>query len=492
MKKEFLKRLFTAGLCCCMAAGLLAGCGTPKEESPSGGTGAGAEASGTEAGGASGGGDAASGDVPTVTMYQLQFFQNSENAVARIEDELNKILSERYGVRLDLVLLSMSDYATQTNLALASDEVDIVSSYSGFSPIINMVDNNQLIPLDDYFNGASEEFKSQFTQDELAGMTFHGNLYALNRKYLVAGEMRLTMNEEIVNELGIDVESIKTWDEIDAVLYQVHEAYPEIYTLVPQANNSMAEGGWFYGDILSAGNNVVSLPAGNTDEITYIYENPKFVEWCTWMHKWYQDGLIMQDVLSNTTSGQAYVTSKKAFAYFQNGDIYDAMPGTVQAHPVLSDPRVLATGYTNVGYAISTNSANKDAAWKVLEALYTDPDVANMVAYGIEGTDYVVNDDGTVSYPEGIDADNAEYAGVTEPFIWPNYTIMYPTDQQGPDYVKTVEEYNANAIPSPATGFLWDTTGYTDQITACNNVNENISIPCCAVWWIRRKCFRKR
>lgn len=477
MKRELWKRLIGTGLCCCMTAGLLAGCGTPKEDGAgASGTGdaagAGAEASGTEAGGASGESGAASGDVETVTMYQMQFNQNKEEAIARIENEMNKILGERYGVNIDLVMLSISDFATQTNLALASDEVDIVSTYSGFNQVMNMADNNQLISLDDYFANASEEMKSQFTQDELDGMTFHGSLYALNRKYLVGGEMRFAMNEEIANELGIDAGGIKTWEDIDAVLYRVHEAHPDIYTLVPQNNNNMAQCSWFYGDDLSAGNRIVTLPSGSTDEITYMYENPKFVEWCTWMHKWYQDGLIMPDVLSNTTSGLSYVTSGKAFAFFKNGDIYAPSEGTVEAHPVLSDPRVLASGYTNVGYSISTNSKHKDAAWKVLEALYTDPDIANMIAYGIEGTDYVLNDDGTVRYPDGIDSSNAEYCGVSEPFIWPNYTIMYPTEEQGADYVQKVEEYNANATPSAATGFLWDTTEFTDQITACSNVND--------------------
>ena len=214
MKRELWKRLIGTGLCCCMTAGLLAGCGTPKEDGAgASGTGdaagAGAEASGTEAGGASGESGAASGDVETVTMYQMQFNQNKEEAIARIENEMNKILGERYGVNIDLVMLSISDFATQTNLALASDEVDIVSTYSGFNQVMNMADNNQLISLDDYFANASEEMKSQFTQDELDGMTFHGSLYALNRKYLVGGEMRFAMNEEIANELGIDAGGIR-------------------------------------------------------------------------------------------------------------------------------------------------------------------------------------------------------------------------------------------------------------------------------------------
>ena len=36
-----------------------------------------------------------------------------------------------------------------------------------------------------------------------------------------------------------------------------------------------------------------------------------------------------------------------------------------------------------------------------MEILYTDKDVCTLLADGIEGTHYVVNDDGTISFPEG-------------------------------------------------------------------------------------------
>ena len=78
----------------------------------------------------------------------------------------------------------------------------------------------------------------------------------------------------------------------------------------------------------------------------------------------------------------------------------------------------------------------------------------------VEGGVPILNEDGTVSYPEGVDGDSAPYAGVSEPFLWPNYTIMYPVDWQGADYVEKVDEDNANAKPSAATGFIWDTTEF--------------------------------
>lgn len=49
---------------------------------------------------------------------------------------------------------------------------------------------------------------------------------------------------------------------------------------------------------------------------------------------------------------------------------------------------------------ISSTTDVPEAAMKFLNLTYTDADVINLLIYGIEGRDYVKNDDGTVSYPE--------------------------------------------------------------------------------------------
>lgn len=413
------------------------------------------------------------GEPVRVNMYQLTLGATfTEDAVNRMEDAVNKLLEERYGIKLNLTYLNMGDFSAQTNLALTTDEVDVVSIYSALTPLENYVANGQLEPLDKYWENATDQMKSMLTEDELKGMTLHGNLWALNRKYLVGGELRLTMDEDIVKEMGIDTNAIYDYQSISDVLYKVHEAHPEIYTLVPQSNNWMS-----YmlpgSDDLSLENKLAVLDAVGTNNpvVTSIFDNKSFEEWCGWLHQWYSDGLIMSDVLSNTTPGETYLSSKKAFACFGNGDIYAPAKGTVSIK-VLMEPVIYCAAYSHVGYGISVNSKKKEAAWKLLEALYTDPEIANMVAYGIEGTDYVRNQDGTVDYPEGIDATTAEYGGVSSPFLWPNYTIMYPTVSQGADYADRVTNYNNSATSSTAVGFIWDSTDYKDQLTACNNVIE--------------------
>ena len=43
----------------------------------------------------------------------------------------------------------------------------------------------------------------------------------------------MAMRQDILDELGISVEGVDTFDEIHEILLQVHEAYPDMYCLVP-------------------------------------------------------------------------------------------------------------------------------------------------------------------------------------------------------------------------------------------------------------------
>ena len=70
----------------------------------------------------------------------------------------------------------------------------------------------------------------------------------------------------------------------------------------------------------------------------------------------------------------------------------------------------MTTSGNNWQWTIPENSAYPEKAMQFLNLLYSDPDIINLLAYGIEGEDYVVHDDGRISYPDGVDATNVGYS----------------------------------------------------------------------------------
>ena len=91
-------------------------------------------------------------------------------------------------------------------------------------------------------------------------------------------------------------------------------------------------------------------------------------------------------------------------------------------------------------------------------------------SYGIEGRDYVKNDDGLVSYPEGEDASTVPYTAQLSCGTLGNYFNMYTMVGSNPDSLAWEMEQNVNAKKSPAIGFAFDSSNVKTEYTAVSNV----------------------
>lgn len=130
------------------------------------------------------------------------------------------------------------------------------------------------------------------------------------------------------------------------------------------------------------------------------------------------------------------------------------------------------SNYTSLCYGINVNSKDKDAAWELMEILYTDKDVCTLLADGIEGTHYVVNDDGTISFPEGKTASDCGYGMAEGYWIVPYSGNTYPLDVNGPTFFEDLIQFNKDSLRGPAFGFDFDITNVVDQYTACSNIMD--------------------
>ena len=66
-------------------------------------------------------------------------------------------------------------------------------------------------------------------------------------------------------------------------------------------------------------------------------------------------------------------------------------------HPVKN-----CSTYNNVNFSIAQNSENPEKTMQVLDYIYGSPEVMNLLNWGEEGTDYVMEDaeNGIINYPE--------------------------------------------------------------------------------------------
>lgn len=429
-------------------------------------------------------GDKAKQDgMETVSIHLPQISNFTYDGIQKVEEKLNEVMAKKYQVQVDLNYVALGNWTTQTNLALTTDECDIFAILN--SPLSSYVSNGQLAPLTDYYANASEELKATFSDTEIAQTTFHGDIYSLPRKWWGGQETVLFMNEKICNEMGIDPQSIDSIEKVDQLLYEVHEKYPNIYALVPGVEPNKLMDLWYFGDGMADERGrygVVPMFDADFDKNNIktksVFESDGFMKIASYAYKWYKDGLVLPDVLSNTIGGTTYIQNDQAFGFLvrQQGHGYkptnSANNGTI-ASASLGPSVTYSNTFNVVSYGISANSKHKDAAFKVLQAIYTDEEVGNLITEGIENVDYKIKEDGTVTFPNGsMDPSTVGYGGLTQFWTYPNTMICHPSVIMGPDYKNQAKAYADACKLSPIIGFSWDYSKCEDEMTAVSKIYD--------------------
>lgn len=406
-----------------------------------------------------------SGEVKTVVVAIPTSYDLPD--AGEVQDAINAITEEKYGINFNFTFINTGSWVDQSNLLLTGDEVDITALFS--TPLATYVKNGQLTDLTDYWAGASDEMKALWTDDELKGTSINGTIYAIPNMRNFGNYFGLNIDEEIAAEYGIEEGQTLTFEDIDAFFDEASEKYPDRYMLAPQSTDSiMTEWSW---DGLGDTKYLGVLPdRGQTTEVQNLFDTDDFQEFCTWTRKWYQEGYIMQDVLSNTEGWKSMIQNGKAISALDNYGV-NGLSGMIRT--VILEPWSVSNSYSALCYGININSKDTDTAWQAMEILYTDQDVSILLNDGIEGKHYELNDDGTVSFPEGKTANDVGYGMADLYWITPYSANSYPLDVNGATFFEDLLKFNKEeTLLSKGFGFSFDITDVADQYTACSNVMD--------------------
>ena len=133
------------------------------------------------------------------------------------------------------------------------------------------------------------------------------------------------------------------------------------------------------------------------------------------------------------------------------------------------DDYISSTSVASMPWTIPISAQHKEAAMKFLNECYTNADIANLLAWGIEGTHYKIGDDGLATYADGVDASNSGW-NHSMGWMMPNQFLTHVWEGNDPDLWTEMKEFNTNAKVSKASGFSFDSTNVANELTAVQNV----------------------
>lgn len=446
-------------------AASLAACGSASTGSTGNSDNAGASNEGASA--ENTGGSENNGEIVKLVVWGVGSADTEDcNEVAAAISEITR---EKIGVEIELV---RGQDAEQINLALTSGEpIDMLNYNNVNGQLAAIVRNNYATALDDLVEKYGQGALEVINPVDLDACRFGGTLYALPDMKDTSRSAGFSMRKDIVDELGIEVPEMGTYDDMYKILTQVHEAYPDMYPLVPTwAGGGMQE--TLPTDPLGDNLGILENVYNDTTEVVNYYATESYRKFCEMMYKWNQEGLIMPDA---TTTTENNLLSGNGFAMFENwkpGKELENYKST--GKEVVFMKVVEPYKYTDVSngnsFIIPYSSPHPEKAMELWNLMYTDPEVSNLFINGIEGKHWVYTDDSKtfITTPEGVDPNASGYSSVD--WAWPNQQITPLWKGAQADLWDELNKFNESGVASPAHGFSWDSNPVLNQVTACNNV----------------------
>ena len=414
-----------------------------------------------------------------VTLEVVMMASAGKDGTGAVTDAINAYLEEKLNINVNITFISYGNYTQQTNLMLSAGEgIDVFPVY--MTPLTTVADNGQILPLNDllaeYGQGIVEQIGQEFIDcgkvgDEIFGLTTGRDL---------AAAYGFEMRKDICDKYGIDYENITTLEQLHDALTIVHENEPNLVCVVPSNGELVRNWGW---DPLGDASTPlgVLMDMGQSDTVVNLFETDFYKELVTTMRQWYNEGLIMADAVSNTENVGTMMGAGTAFGGFMNLKPYFNVQETTNygTEIVVSEivPAFSCTSNVSMAtWAIASSTEHPEACMKLLNLMYTDPTLMNLMIYGLEGEHDVVKGDASngqkiIGYPDGIDATTTTYRP-SGGWLWCNQFVGHVWEGNPADYWDVTRAFNNTAVKSNAFGFTWDSSGVRNQVTACTNVMQ--------------------
>jgi len=390
-----------------------------------------------------------------------------------IQDAVNEFIKDKIHAKVNMTLISPGDYVQKTNLLLTgSEKVDlmVVSPFFGF---YNQVARGQLQPLDELIDQYGADIKAVLGDEYLNASRVNGQIYGIVPMKDMASGTSLMMRKDLVEKYNIDVESIKSFADIEPVLKVIKENEPDLTPLVPGAAgmNMLFQNKWY--DELGDGFGV--LPNHDNDlKVVNLYETERYEQEVRLMRDWYQKGYILKDAATSKESQYDLVKANRAFAYATASKVGiesqdSANVGMPMVAAQYQPPASTTNSVVSFMWGVPQNAGSPDKAVQFVNLMFKEKDLTNLLAWGIEGTHYDKVSDNVIKYPEGITAANATYV-MHGKYLFGNQFMQYTLEGADPEQWTKMDEFNKSAIKSKALGFSFDSTPVKTEVAAVTNV----------------------
>ncbi|WP_217596663.1 ABC transporter substrate-binding protein [Cohnella sp. GbtcB17] len=397
-----------------------------------------------------------------------------------VQDEMSRYLSKKINANVKLRPIDMGSWWDKTGLMFASGEQIDLMFTAGWMRFGDEVAKGRFIPLDDLLKRYGRGIRSLLSPAIIEAGKVNGSVYGIVANKEFASSKGLIMRKDLVDKYGIDLSRVRTLADLTPVFAKIKESEPGISPLQARADRSPLTFVLQYGlfDMLGDGPGVLSRADGSL-RVVNLADTPEFEASAKLMHAWNVAGYFNADAAVSKDSEYEAVKAGKAFAFAESlkpgfeiqASRNTGMPMTAVE---LTKPYTTTADTTSAMFAITKNARHPEKAMMLLNLLYTDPYLLNLLDWGIEGKHYVKRADGQIDYPEGVDAKTVGY-NLNQSWMFGNQLNSYLWSNEDPRLWEQYRSFNAEADKSKALGFVFDPERVKNEIAAVASVDEDFA-----------------
>lgn len=471
------RRILTVLLACLMVVNLLAACGNKKsadDRSPAGST---AESKRGETAAA------ASDDVPYEVVMEYMYYGNLRSDFELIEKTISDMAMERINCTVSFVPVSMAEADTTMNLMLSSGEkVDLMVSFQS-TAFQSMVNKGQAIELDGLLEQYGQNIKEALGS-ALEGGYLGGKLYGIPSLDKFGRELGFIGIAEYMDKYELDTKESPTYEQLDEWFARVKAGEGDnFYPFIISGSNATTFE--YFNRMDTLGSSVASgvILGEHFDDPTVVnlFETEAYAQHCRWMHKWYNAGYINPDCMTTSETTQDLLRAGKG-AMFASYIELDMLPKQQAMYESFDLDKICMIGKTTTqdmlnaqNWSVTVNSERPDKAVQFLNLLYGEPDILNVLYYGIEGVHYEKAErDGFIRLLNG-----ADFASATWGFNLGLYgacakIYQYDDPSYPDDYFDQLKKFDEmrpeDGMLSPYLGYAFVSEQYKTEMAAINDL----------------------
>ncbi len=386
---------------------------------------------------------------------------------------LNEKSAKDIGVTVKFNWATDNDQKLKTALSTGQKD-DIAFTCAWFANYLSSAQSGFLADLTDMLK--EEQFQKLYnSMPEFfwEAATVDGKIYAVPTTKDTAAQNFWTCNKEYVfdkvgaekefNDAGTALSTVTPLlRKIKAYVDNGGDPYPHDLTAPLNFNKSGLNGFQAARWDMINGNLYIADKLGDEEvKIVSTFDDEETLADYREMAMWRKEGLVNQDAQQIENELQFIVVSKAQGWYGAEavwGNNKDYTVAIKEQHkPIISRANIL--GSMN---GIFAGSQKKEAALKYLQYINTDTDYRNMLAFGVEGTNWEKTSEGTIKTLN----DSWAPGSFAQASTW----IMTPAAPAAPDMYENVKEMSISAEPTKLISFTFVEESVKSEIAACTSI----------------------